>query len=181
MPEKKKEGGKDRKNLLNIILLILIIIIVIFLLLMKLNLTGKVIYIPASEEVVIDNSDTFFKTTGNWISTSYYRDSYRTNYFQCEKNGTATWKPHGTLVEQFNVYLWWPNAKKVSEKAAYSVFYANTQRNFTINQLVKGGKWNYIGSFGNITEVKLYCSNETVVADAVKFERDYRKIQGAQL
>ena len=131
-----------------------------------------------SEEVIIDNSDADFSTTGTWavsIATDVYSDN---SLYSRTVDSSATWTP--ILIESgiYEVYVWYSGSEYGNRdtSADYTVNYAGGSETIMVNQDQGSGSWLLIGTFsfnagsnGNVTLVSNTNNSRVSIADAVKF------------
>jgi hypothetical protein len=140
----------------------------------------------APAELIIDNKDPEFSTTGEWLE-SYAIDEYAgSSLVGYEKGTTATWRPDLEGGGTFDVHVWYSG--KIGsgepgyyERDAYASYHVTHSGGITIVELdqnVDQGQWVYLGTFdfpgGTAGSVCLGPDSQDAdpsVADAVKFSR----------
>lgn len=86
---------------------------------------------------------------------------------------TATWTPSIPADGNYRVYAKWTAYPNRATDAKYTVFYAGDSSTVTVNQQIKGGEWNLLGTFaftaGGGQRIELTDQADGyVIADAVK-------------
>jgi RHS repeat-associated protein len=131
----------------------------------------------STQEVVVDNT-TAGQTTvvGNWATATadpgYQGTNYRTHAAGTGTN-TFTWTPPVPANQSYLVYARWSANTNRATNAPYTVFHASGSTAIQVNQKVRGGEWNLLGTFtmapGQNHRVRLTDqANGLVVADAIK-------------
>ncbi len=123
---------------------------------------------------IADNWDATF--VGPWTSYSG-TEEYGTD-FQYRATGTGsntvTWTIKVPSAGDYSVYAWWSQNTNRATNAPYTINYEGGSETVRVSQLVKGGQWNYLGTYsfnaGDYTVVLADDANGYVVADAIKFE-----------
>lgn len=142
-------------------------------------------FVPADPvEVIVDNADPSGKLTpvvvqGNWTAATSGADKYGANYLTDngtnKTDGSITFTPNLSSAGLYDVYLWWPAEYTQDDASVVQVVYSGGTAARTVNQRIKGGKWNYVGGYnfnsgtgGNVS-IRTNATKSMVVADAVKF------------
>lgn len=126
--------------------------------------------------VVVDNGDAGFSTTGSWAESSgqgsWGTPSMSTN----EYGATAIWKPDLAQSGAYQILIRWTKVGSRTENAQYTINCADGSRTRTINQSGdKDAKWVSLGLFqfdaGNSGSVVLECTDtdKSTAADATIF------------
>jgi hypothetical protein len=138
---------------------------------------------PASaDEIIIDNGDPSFASSGNWIEASGGNDFKDGNVYAsatsaADAANTATWTPDLKTAGTYDVYEWHgddPNSDHAT-KAPFTVKSDEGTKTIMVNLQTNSGKWNLLGTFnfaaGNGGNVSLTSkgTDGNVIADAVKF------------
>ena len=130
-------------------------------------------------EIIIDNSDPGFSTTGSWWASSY-ENPYGQGSLGSNINegSTATWIPNLPQIGTWEVYVWWTAGPQRANDATYTISHAQGSNQVEVNQLQNGGQWNLLGAYtfntGTSGSVTLSDSSSDpqaagVCADAVRF------------
>jgi hypothetical protein len=146
------------------------------------NTTGKpaVSQFCGSTEIIIDNKDPGFSTTGNWWVSGYpgvYGSDALGSYVN--QGYTATWTP--SVSGTYAVYAWWTAGDGRVNDAKYSIASTTGTANVTANQKTNGGQWNLLGTFALNSASKIMLSDastdqnyvagsvsDSVCADAIR-------------
>jgi len=139
-------------------------------------------------EIIIDNLDSGFSTTGNWWASGY-PNPYGSNALGSDVNvgSVARWTPNIQEAGQYQVYAWWTQGVGRANDAQYTINnHVGGSDTVTVNQKQNGGQWNLLGtySFNAGTNGFISVSDEStdpnyvpdevsdsVCADAVRFVR----------
>lgn len=129
---------------------------------------------PEAPYPIADNWDAIF--VGPWNSYAG-AESYGSD-FQYHDAGTgsnsATWTIKVPSAGDYSVYAWWSQYTNRPTNAPYTINYEGGSETVYVSQQVKGGQWNYLGTYtfnaGDYTVVLTDDANGRVVADAIKFE-----------
>jgi hypothetical protein len=142
---------------------------------MLICLTGT---ISAASEIVIDNADSGFSTTGSWTTSSYSTGFYGSDYLYANSGlfnsvDTATWRPNIQTAGEYEVWVYFSTNSTRDQTVPYTVSHAKGQSEFVLDQRKNPG-WNLLGKFefaaGNsgFVQVKSSGFNYTA-ADSAKF------------
>lgn len=126
--------------------------------------------------IIIDNLDAGYSDNGWSNSTS--GQQYGTNFrYRYAGTGTytATWTPNIPQAGEYSVYAWWVDYTNRATNAPYTINYDGGSEVVIVNQKIRGGTWNYLGTytFAAGTSGSVTLADDTdglVVADALKFE-----------
>ncbi len=129
---------------------------------------------PEAPYPIADNWDATF--VGPW--TSYSGTEEYDPDFQYHAAGTGsntvTWTIKVPSAGDYSVYAWWTVGTNRATNAPYTINYEGGSETVRVSQLVKGGEWNYLGTYtfnaGDYTVALNDNANGHVVADAIKFE-----------
>ncbi len=135
---------------------------------------------PSSGEVIIDNSDSGFTTTGSWgVSSS--PGFYGTNSLYAFTGGasaTARWTPSLGESGQYEVYARWVAGSNRSSSAPFTIQHLDGSTSVNANQSTNGSQWNLLGTYnfnagsGGYIQLGDQTSQGVVVsADAVRLVR----------
>jgi len=136
-------------------------------------------------EIIIDNLDSGFASTGRWW-VSGYPNPYGTNSVASDVNegSTAMWTPSISQAGNYEAYAWWTAEDGRINDAKYTINYVGGSDLIVVDQKVNGGQWNYLGTynFNSGTSGSVSISDEStdpnyvpgsisdsVCADAVRF------------
>jgi len=114
--------------------------------------SGTLAYMAGAEEMIVDNLDAEFSSTGTWAESGM-GDEWEGSSFYCwpHSGGTATWTPALTVAATYEVYAWWANHNETSNRdsdAEYTVTYAEgAQDTIAVDQDDDGGQWNLLGTY----------------------------------
>jgi chitodextrinase len=153
----------------------------------------------APAELIIDNTDAAFTTTGTWW-VSGYPNPYGTNSLASYTNrttqatyNTAAWTPNIPKAGTYKVYAWWTAGAGRANDAKYTVTHSSGQDTITANQKLNGGLWNLLGTYtfgpgaqynislSNLSTDPGYIANQasdSVCADAVRFVEVEQGLKG---
>ena len=103
-----------------------------------------------------------------------------TSVTDSDNASVAEWIPTIPETQTYAVYVSYKTVENSTSDARYTVYHAGGTTNFSVNQTMGGGTWNYLGHFRfskgkNDESGKVVLSNagksgsKTVTADAVKF------------
>ena len=141
-------------------------------------------YCEPSSEIIIDNSDPGFTTTGTWTASGYPNHYGQDSLFSLINEGsTATWTPALTQPGDYEVYAWWTAGEGRVIDAKYTIDHADGTDVIVVNQKEDGGQWNLLGRYsfiqGTSGRISLNDSStdpdfgvgvsDSVCADAVRF------------
>ncbi len=102
------------------------------------------IVVPAN--IVVDNTNATFTTTGSWTQGTSSADKYGPSYEYAgtvagSATATATFTPTITLAGDYDVSIWYPAGGNRTTNAPWSVVAAGGTLNTLMNQQVNGGQW----------------------------------------
>jgi PKD repeat protein len=138
------------------------------------GVTATLIVGDASEEVIIDNTDSRTSRTGTW-SASTADGYYGTGSVWSRDGATFTWKFTPTQTGTYDVAMWWTTTTTRSSSIPVTVQSAGDSKVVTIDQLQNAGKWNSLGTFSFVagTTYSITLTSQpaptSTCADAVKF------------
>lgn len=130
--------------------------------------------------VVVDNSDSGFSASGNWLSSSWASDRYGADYHYRDTGSVsdaAIWTANLPSSGTYDVYAWWTEGSNRATSAPYIVDDTSGSHVVGSDQTSNGGQWNYLGSYqlnAGSNTVRLSCwtsTGDVVIADAVKWEK----------
>jgi hypothetical protein len=135
--------------------------------------TLTVVFVEASGEIVVDDTDATF--VGTWPTSTYipgyYGDGYRYHFIGSGSN-TATWEfiiPQAGFWEAFAMWSSYPNR---ATNAPYTINHADGPTTVRVNQETQGSQWVSLGIFnfntGSASIILSDDANEFVIADAIK-------------
>jgi hypothetical protein len=142
--------------------------------------------------VVVDNDDAGFETTGSWTESSG-QGAWGTPSVSADTVGaTAAWTPTLAHTGNYQVLIRWTKTGVQSSNAQYTVNYATGSQTFIIDQSGdRDARWISLGWFPFFasggtpggSSVVLECteSGTSTVADAVLFRHVYTDIVSAYL
>jgi hypothetical protein len=128
--------------------------------------------------ITVDNSQSGFSASSNWILASSATDKYGSNYryrSTAAVSDPATWAVSLPESGNYYAYAWWSAGSNRSATAPYIISHASGSTTKNVNQQANGGKWNRLGLFqmnSGSNQVKLSCWTTTgyvVIADAVNW------------
>jgi hypothetical protein len=126
--------------------------------------------------VVVDNGDSGFSTTGPWAESRGHGFWGTPSIFTSEAGATATWRPNLAQAGTYEVLVRWTKSGPRTPQARYTVNHAAGSDTFTIDQGgAQDGKWVSLGSFqldhgtGDSVVLEYTGDGETAAADAVMF------------
>jgi hypothetical protein len=125
--------------------------------------------------VLIDNGDAGFSTTGDWRESVGDGFWGTPSVFSDQAGATATWRPYLNRPGFYDIFVRWTWARSRGDAAQYTVNHAGGSQTFTVDQ--SGGqdtKWVRLGQFrfntGDDGSVALRSSGDgSTGADAVLF------------
>ncbi|MCP4538170.1 MAG: PKD domain-containing protein [Chloroflexi bacterium] len=136
-----------------------------------------------SNELIIDNQDVEFTTTGNWHESDaggeYAGSSLYAQDNDNEPDGaTATWTPNIPQTETYLVFAWWAYKDNHTQNALYTITHANGPSAVRVDQHENAGWWVFLGAYefntgtaGNVTLTHETGTSVSTNADAVRFVR----------
>ncbi|MBW1860704.1 MAG: hypothetical protein JRI70_11830, partial [Deltaproteobacteria bacterium] len=122
--------------------------------------------------VIVDNPDaTFVGTWDGGTSTGSYGGDIRW-HAAGDGSATATWTPDVPETANYNVYVWYKEHSNRARNAKYTVYYNGGSETISVNQEVRGSKWNLLGTFPFLAGTSGYVqltddADEYVIADAI--------------
>lgn len=133
-------------------------------------------------EVVVDNKDSGFSTTGSWTESNAVDEYNNSSLWTKTLGASATWTPELTAAGTYRVYAWW-SAVKIGgvhdrdSSAEYQIHHSEGVDQVIANQDLQPGQWNLLGTFafhaGRAGYVALVRdegdSPESTSADAIRF------------
>lgn len=124
--------------------------------------------------IVVDNPEADF--VGTWTETTASTDKFgNSSRYHAAGSGsdTATWHASIPTAGNYSVYAWWTQHSNRATDAPYTINYEGGSDTVDMNQEVKGGQWNLLGTYSfsdaNYTVVLSDDANEYVIADAIKW------------
>lgn len=131
------------------------------------------------DDLIMDN--TAAMTTGTWTTTSLQAGYFGTNYTYARTDAAAAtirWTPNVPVAGTYGVYYWLPNGlSNRASNAPFTVYDANGDSTYPVNQQSTGGQWILLGdhTFTAGTSGYIQLSNSAdqifVIADAIKLVR----------
>jgi hypothetical protein len=141
--------------------------------------TAGVAATSAAGEIVIDNGDPTFRSTGDWTPAnggSDFKDSTAWAVGDSIESAKAVWTPTIKTAGNYAVWEWHgedPNDDHATN-ATFTVKFDGGSKPITLDLKKNTGKWNLLGTFkfaagtaGNVTLTNK--ANGNVIADAIKF------------
>ncbi len=135
---------------------------------------------PQTSEIIVDNHNTEFSTTGTWSESSAPDEYDGSSLYSKTLNSSATWTPTLPEAGSYQVYVWYSGSSSHSRDtdADYTVNYAGGSETIVIDQSQGSGDWVLLGLFpfnagsdGNVTLLRdIESESISTSADAVKFE-----------
>jgi hypothetical protein len=128
---------------------------------------------------IIDNSNSGFTASANWITATSATQKYGSNYryrSTAPISDAATWSISLPSTKTYSVYAWWSAGSNRSTTTPYIVYHSSGSTTVNKNQQVNGGQWNLLGSWGmagGANQVKMSCWTTTgfiVLADAINWQ-----------
>lgn len=130
-------------------------------------------------EVIIDNSNSNYSTTGTWSTGTSATGKYGADYqfiTQVPKTSAyANWQLNAPGTGTYDVYAWWSQGTNRSDKVLYEILGGRNGGVQTfVNQKVNGGAWQYIGTVrllagqGNVRMYGYGSGTGVCIADAIK-------------
>ncbi|MDB6025769.1 MAG: hypothetical protein JWM68_1992 [Verrucomicrobiales bacterium] len=132
-------------------------------------------------DIIVDNLDAGFSTTGSWSVNSTSSDKWDADYrYATATSGAATaiatWTPTILTAGNYDVSVWYPDGTNRTTNAPYTVLFNGGTASSNVNQRVNGGSWwviasgkNFLkGTFGSV-QLGNNASTNVVMADAIKF------------
>ncbi|WPP48700.1 golvesin C-terminal-like domain-containing protein [Catalinimonas niigatensis] len=133
-----------------------------------------------NSEIIIDNTDLGFSTTGSWTISTWQGGGYTRygdDYYHDNNTGkgskAATFTTSVT-PGNYDVYAWWCASPNRATNTPFEIITSTGSETILINQREQGGEWILIGNytFGSTANVIINNANTDgyVVADAIKLE-----------
>jgi RHS repeat-associated protein len=127
---------------------------------------------PPGQETVIDDTDAAISTNGNWEQVRK-KGAYGDYYHRSENAGAHyRWNLENLNASDYEVYAWWPKAKKNNRNARYSIVHAGQVSASIQNQGSLGKRWVYLGTYkfsGESDEyIELSDEGGTTAADGIR-------------
>ncbi|MEW5745763.1 MAG: hypothetical protein AB1805_10055 [Nitrospirota bacterium] len=126
-------------------------------------------------DLIIDNRDTASTSrTGTWY-ISGAPDPYGPDSLYSRDGSTFSWYFRPTENGERGVSMWWTQWPSRSTTIPVDIEHAFGTARVTINQLINGGTWNFLGNYpfeaGGVYKVTIYAQPgpSSTCADAVKF------------
>ncbi len=128
------------------------------------------------QELIIDNTDPEFSTTGNWPTLNTYAGYYGQNFqYNLNNDGdTARWTPN-LPTGNYDIYVnYVSDPQQSTTNAEYNIHHTTGTSTITIDQTTGGGTWQYLGTWqlDQNSYIELTDSGATattaVVADAIR-------------
>ena len=136
---------------------------------------------PASEEMVIDNTDVRFSTNhaqGSWQQYTqsggqHYADSHHYNVESGTGQDQAIWSFTVPKPGYYDMYAWWWAGDWRPSDVPYTVNHYGGATTVRMNQRLDGGQWNLLGTYyledmGSVVMSDDVASGQDIVADAIK-------------
>jgi hypothetical protein len=136
-------------------------------------------FVPPAD-IIIDNTNVNFTTTGSWTLGTSAADKYGPSYEYAgtvsgAATATATFTPDIVTAGNYDVFTWYPEGSNRTTNAPWSIVSSNGTANFTINQQINGGQWltmatnlAFSAGTGGYVRVANNAGPTVVLADAVK-------------
>ncbi|MFC2073561.1 LamG-like jellyroll fold domain-containing protein, partial [Campylobacterota bacterium] len=133
----------------------------------------------SSSEIIVDNRDSGFSTTGTWSESSAPDEYDGSSLYSKTLNSSATWRPVLPEAGSYYVYVWYSGSSSHSRdpEAEYTVNHAGGSETIVIDQSQGSGDWVLLGDFsfdvgssGNVVLSRdIGSTSISTSADAVKF------------
>ncbi len=129
-------------------------------------------------EIIVDDKDAGFKSTGTWNSATAgkdYKDEVMWAVGSSTETATATWTPDIKVAGMYAVYEWHGNnpANDHASNEPFTIKYDGGEKTVAVDLQSNIGKWNLLGTFkfaagtsGTITVTNK--ANGNVLADAIR-------------
>ena len=134
---------------------------------------------PLPGDIIVDNTDAGFGTTGAWTASTGLSGYYGSNYLHdgstaADASKTATWTSPITTTGTYQVFMRWTSAADRPDAAPVEVNYNGGIANLTVDQRSGGGTWVLIGTWsftgGSGDYVKITGADAGyTIADAVRW------------
>lgn len=132
---------------------------------------------PTLIEVIVDNQDPGFSTTGTWTESSAGGEYLASSLVATAQGSVARWTAALPVGGTYQVYGWWAASSNRPSAAPYSVQHVGGSATVTVNQQLNGNKWNLLGTYTmDAGSVQVQLTRPTgeanfTSADAVRFVR----------
>jgi hypothetical protein len=136
----------------------------------------------APPEVIVDNLDAGFSTTGTWgesAAVDEYNGSSRNSNIV---GNTARWTPQLLSTGTYEVWTWWSTERADGSffdrdsAADYVIHYSSDTTMVVVDQDLNSGQWNLLGTFsfqagtaGYVELLRNSANGLSTIADAVRF------------
>jgi len=126
--------------------------------------------------LIIDNPEAVWR--GNWEHGTTSEDFSDDTCWSAAGTGTdtITWTFSVPFAQSYDVYAWWSRHANRASDAPYTISHSGGSDTVEVNQQVKGGQWNYLGTYsfakGVYDVVLTDDANGYVVGDAIMFVPD---------
>ena len=156
---------------------------------MKLFIPVMLVTLLSGNEIIIDNLDSKFSTSGSWSESGAADEYAGSSLFSRSLGSSATWTPALPEAGSYEVYVWYSGSSAYDRdtNADYTVNHAGGSENIVIDQNQGSGEWVLLGLFsfnagssGNVTLLHDVKSGGTS-ADAVKFVQGGKVIHQGQV
>jgi hypothetical protein len=136
--------------------------------------------ITAPADLIIDNTNANFTTTGSWTVGTSASDKYGPSYDYASSvsgaaTATATFTPDIVTAGNYNVFIWYPEGSNRTTNAPWSIVSSGGTTNLTVNQQLNGGQWlslatnlAFSAGTGGYVRVANNAGPSVVLANAVK-------------
>ncbi|MFT5834254.1 MAG: N-acetylmuramoyl-L-alanine amidase [Cognaticolwellia sp.] len=132
-----------------------------------------------TNEIIVDDENTGFSTTGKWSKSSAigHNKNYEYIYTKAEESGRAIFTPTVQESGYYWVSVFYRNGNNRCQDTRYHVYHAGGESVVSINQEVHGMTWVYLGQyyFEKGTQGRVELSDKSsdvgqaIIADAVRF------------
>ena len=128
---------------------------------------------------VVDNEDERFSLVGEWTRASAQQNKWGTSYhykFAHTGYGEAIWNIYTPNPGLYEISIWYPEAFNRATDAPFTIYHADGESTFIIDQQQTGGQWVVLGEFRFeddaesrvVLATDVSDSTKLVVADAVR-------------
>ena len=146
------------------------------------DFTFKTAAYDSVSDIIIDNTDSGFSTSGSWTVGTSSSDKYGASYDWASTTTStsvyATWCPNIIVSGTYDVYCWYPQGTNRTAQGIFDIFYNDGSSRAILSEQSNGGKWiklvsarefdigsgGYVRTYANTGE-----TGRVVMADAVKF------------
>jgi hypothetical protein len=128
--------------------------------------------IPSANAIVMDTTSPGTRAEGNWLPSAGV-NAYGPNSLFGKDGATFTFEPAAAVQGEYAIFLWWSYLESRSSEVPVDIRHARGTTRVKVNQLQKGGRWNYIGTYslGKTPGVTLTADGPlSTCADAVAFD-----------